>query len=66
MTAWSIFCGAVKAFVVLLFLVAVADLVASVSYGFRAYMPVNSFVFASIVVFVIIFVIYWATGGEEE
>jgi len=45
MTAWSIFCGAVKAFFGWFFLTIIFIFVASITEGFKAYCPLMSFIY---------------------
>jgi len=56
-TAWSVFWNAVKAYLGWLFLTAIFLLVASFTEGFKAYCPVNSFIYGSIAVFAAILIL---------
>ena len=62
MTAWSIFCGAVKAFFGWLLFTAIFIIVASITEGFKAYCPLKSFIYGSIAVFIAILLLGLATG----
>jgi len=57
MTAWSIFWSAVKTYLGWLFLTAIFILVASLTEGFRAYCPTNSFIYGSIAVFIAVLIL---------
>jgi len=57
LTAWSIFCGAVKAFFGWLILTIIFIIVAGMTEGFKAYCPINSFIYGSIAVFIAILIL---------
>jgi len=56
MTAWSIFCGAVKAFFGWFFLTIIFIFVASITEGFKAYCPLMSFIYGCIAVFIAVLI----------
>lgn len=66
MTAWSIFWKAFKSFLGWLFFVAIFVLVAGITYGFRAYCPLESFLLGCVVVFVLMLILGSVMGVWKE
>lgn len=66
LTAWNVFWKAVKGYLGWLFFLAVFILVASFTFGFRAYCPLESFIVGSIVVFLLMLVLGWAMGAWKD
>jgi len=57
MTAWRALWKAIKSFIGWLFFTAVFVFVAGLTYGFRAYCPLESFIVGSIIVFVVMLIL---------
>jgi len=57
MTVWNIFWKAVKSYLGWLFFLAVFIWVASITGGFKAYCPLESFVWGSLAVFILMLIL---------
>jgi len=66
MTAWSIFWKAVRAFFGWLFLTILFVFVATFTYGFKAYCPLESFLVGAIIILIAILILGVLTGVFKD